>query len=311
MKTIHDRFCSWPRPRAACFAQQWEFGGVGGGSFLGNVRSRARPARLLRVSSPARPSGRSSARTCIAHLSGEIRYEYLQSNLRLQSGGNRSHLFRRGARRALRPAVPHQSQGLPHSVFRRGGRRHEDLPGNRHGGSLSAAQPVWLFHQDPGIETDGHCGRRHQVCTDPEGHPADGVPRFHYDVPQGTDHSGARREVRRAAARFRSHGGNRLRILKQGGIFSPLYPAAALRRHGRLFCWECRPRRQKAGASCAVAVLTRTRTARGAVHLWARALVLADCDRAPFRGPNPTASGFTGGRFLRRRRAISPPAPAV
>ena len=73
---------------------------VGGGSFLRASRSRVRwdrlPPGFRRAFLPAR-----LGQNLYPHISGELRYEFLQSNLSLQSGGNRSDLLRRGARGPL------------------------------------------------------------------------------------------------------------------------------------------------------------------------------------------------------------------
>jgi hypothetical protein len=76
---------------APCFAQQWELGGVGGGGFLNSVP----------VTGPAAGSATAGFQTGAAfggflgynsyrHVGGELRYGYLQSNLRLQSGGTKA-----------------------------------------------------------------------------------------------------------------------------------------------------------------------------------------------------------------------------
>jgi hypothetical protein len=74
-----------------CFAQQWEFGGVGGAGFLSNVN----------VSSPAGSAsagfqtggtfGAFVGQSISSHIAGEVRYEFLQSNLQLSSGGSSAH----------------------------------------------------------------------------------------------------------------------------------------------------------------------------------------------------------------------------
>ena len=47
---------------SSAFAQQWEFGAMGGGGFLSNVSANGGPsATLLPVSRPAPPSAHSSA----------------------------------------------------------------------------------------------------------------------------------------------------------------------------------------------------------------------------------------------------------
>ncbi|HUB35004.1 MAG TPA: hypothetical protein VMA31_18340 [Bryobacteraceae bacterium] len=70
-----------------CFGQQWEFGGSAGASFL----------PTLPVSSPAGSAsagfqaglaaGAFAGQRYNAHISGEVRYTFMQSNLQLTSGG--------------------------------------------------------------------------------------------------------------------------------------------------------------------------------------------------------------------------------
>jgi hypothetical protein len=70
-----------------CFGQQWEFGGSAGASFLPTVP----------VSSPAGSANAGFGMGVAAgafvgqryneHISGEVRYTFMQSNLRLTSGG--------------------------------------------------------------------------------------------------------------------------------------------------------------------------------------------------------------------------------
>jgi len=70
-----------------CFAQQWEFGGLGGGGFLSNVNVSAPSGSATAGFAPGMAAGAFVGQSLYSHLGGEIRYEYLQNNLRLQSGG--------------------------------------------------------------------------------------------------------------------------------------------------------------------------------------------------------------------------------
>jgi len=71
----------------SCFAQQWEIGGIGGGSFLpGNSVTSPLGAATAGFQSGA-AFGAFVGQNLNPHISGEVRYEFLQSNLRLQSGG--------------------------------------------------------------------------------------------------------------------------------------------------------------------------------------------------------------------------------
>jgi len=75
---------------AAGFAQQWEFGGAGGGNFLNTVNVNgvsgigSATAGFQTGAAFGGYIGYSQSR----HLGGEIRYGYLQSNLKLASGGS-------------------------------------------------------------------------------------------------------------------------------------------------------------------------------------------------------------------------------
>jgi Outer membrane protein beta-barrel domain len=72
---------------AVSFAQQWEFGGSAGGSFLKGVSVTA-PAGSATAGfqNGAAFSGYAGYST-YQHIGGEIRYSFMQSNLRLSSGG--------------------------------------------------------------------------------------------------------------------------------------------------------------------------------------------------------------------------------
>ena len=71
----------------ACFAQQWEFGGSGGGGFLSNVSANGPVGSATAGFAPGFAAGAFAGQNLYPHLTGEIRYEYLQSNLSLHSGG--------------------------------------------------------------------------------------------------------------------------------------------------------------------------------------------------------------------------------
>ena len=71
----------------AAFAQQWEFGGVGGGSFLSTVSAAAPIGSATAGFANGASFGAFFGQNLYKHLSGEVRYEYLQSNLSLSSGG--------------------------------------------------------------------------------------------------------------------------------------------------------------------------------------------------------------------------------
>lgn len=70
------------------WAQQWEFGGYGGAGFLGNVNvSSATSGSATAGFQPGFAAGAFFGQNLYSHLSGELHYTFMQSNLRLQSGG--------------------------------------------------------------------------------------------------------------------------------------------------------------------------------------------------------------------------------
>ena len=70
----------------AALAQQWEFGGVGGGGFLSNVSASGTVGSATAGFQPGGAFGAFFGQNLFAHFTGEIRYEYLQNNLQLSSG---------------------------------------------------------------------------------------------------------------------------------------------------------------------------------------------------------------------------------
>lgn len=72
---------------AAAFAQKWEYGAVGGYSFLNNVSVTGGPASATAGFAPGFVAGAYIGEDLYKHFSGEIRYEFMQSDLRLTSGG--------------------------------------------------------------------------------------------------------------------------------------------------------------------------------------------------------------------------------
>ncbi len=67
----------------AAFAQQWEFGGVAGGGFMNNVSASGATAGFA----PGLVAGAFVGSGFSPHFSGELRYEYSQSDLQLSGGG--------------------------------------------------------------------------------------------------------------------------------------------------------------------------------------------------------------------------------
>ena len=71
----------------AALAQQWEFGGVGGGGFLSSVPVNSPSGSARAGFQDGAAFGAFVGQSLGSHLTGEIRYEHLQNNLQLTSGG--------------------------------------------------------------------------------------------------------------------------------------------------------------------------------------------------------------------------------
>lgn len=69
-------------------AQQWEFGGVGGGAFLNTVSVSAPAGSATAGFQTGGVVGGFLGQNISNHIGGEIRYEFFQSNLELKSGGS-------------------------------------------------------------------------------------------------------------------------------------------------------------------------------------------------------------------------------
>jgi len=72
---------------STAFAQQWEFGAVGGGSLLSDVSVSGPAGKATAGFAPGAALGAFFGENLYTHFTGEVRYEYLQSDLRLSSGG--------------------------------------------------------------------------------------------------------------------------------------------------------------------------------------------------------------------------------
>jgi hypothetical protein len=73
---------------SSAFSQQWEFGALGGGQFLSNVSANGGSIGNATAGfAPGAAFGAFVGNSLNRSLSGEIRYEYLQNDLRLASGG--------------------------------------------------------------------------------------------------------------------------------------------------------------------------------------------------------------------------------
>jgi hypothetical protein len=78
---VAGAFCA-----AAC-AQQWEVGAVGGASFLNTVPVSGPGASATAGFAPGVAGGVYFGQTLYSNLTGEIRYDFFQSDLKLSSGG--------------------------------------------------------------------------------------------------------------------------------------------------------------------------------------------------------------------------------
>lgn len=72
---------------APAFGQQWEFGGVGGLGFLNTVGVGSPLGAATAGFGNGAVGGAFFGQNLYSRMSGEIHYEYLQSNLKLTSGG--------------------------------------------------------------------------------------------------------------------------------------------------------------------------------------------------------------------------------
>ncbi len=72
---------------SAAHAQQWEFGALGGGGFLSNVPANGPGGNATAGFAPGAAFGVFAGNNLYRNLGGEIRYEYMQNDLRLSSNG--------------------------------------------------------------------------------------------------------------------------------------------------------------------------------------------------------------------------------
>ncbi|MGD0774624.1 MAG: hypothetical protein ABSC05_17565 [Candidatus Solibacter sp.] len=88
MKTLLRSILVLTAAGAASFAQQWEFGGAGGGGFLNSVPVTGGIGSATAGFQTGAAVGGYVGFSQYQHIGGELRYGYLQSNLSLKSGGN-------------------------------------------------------------------------------------------------------------------------------------------------------------------------------------------------------------------------------
>jgi hypothetical protein len=88
MKTLEISILLLAAGAATCRAQQWEFGGIGGGGFLSNVGVTGPAGSATAGFQTGAAFGAFFGHNAYGHVGGELRYAYLQSNLQLSSGGS-------------------------------------------------------------------------------------------------------------------------------------------------------------------------------------------------------------------------------
>jgi Outer membrane protein beta-barrel domain len=71
----------------AAFAQQWEFGGLGGAGFINSVGVTAPTGSATAGFQNGAAFGAYAGYNSYRHIGGELRYNFMQSNLKLSSGG--------------------------------------------------------------------------------------------------------------------------------------------------------------------------------------------------------------------------------
>jgi hypothetical protein len=125
-------------------AQQWEFGGTGGFGFLSTVSANGSGLPSATTGfEQGMAAGAYVGQTISAHLGGELRYSYLQSNLEIADGGSKAtfsgyahalhydliiHSNRRGARQQIFAAI-----GGGFKIFEGTGQQEAYQPLNQYG----------------------------------------------------------------------------------------------------------------------------------------------------------------------------------
>jgi Outer membrane protein beta-barrel domain len=87
MRTIGKTILTIAAAAAGCAAQQWEFGGSAGAGFLNTVSVATPLAAATAGFQTGYSFGAYLGQNLHSHFSGELHYAYLQSNLKLASGG--------------------------------------------------------------------------------------------------------------------------------------------------------------------------------------------------------------------------------
>lgn len=94
----------------AAFGQQWNIGAMGGGGFLDNVSATSSAGSATAGFAPGFVAGVFLRENLYTHISGEFHYEYMQSDLRLTSGGQ-SAQFTGASHAAHYDLVYHTNRG--------------------------------------------------------------------------------------------------------------------------------------------------------------------------------------------------------
>jgi hypothetical protein len=126
----------------AAFAQQWEFGAVGGIGLLNTVSATGTPGSASAGFAPGFVAGLFIGQNLYQHFSGQIHYEYMQSDLRLSSGGQSTQFG--GAAHAIHYDVVYHTGGSESrtQLFAALGGGLKDFVGN---GTEAAYQPLSQF----------------------------------------------------------------------------------------------------------------------------------------------------------------------
>jgi hypothetical protein len=86
MRTLGRSILILTAAGAACFGQQWEVGGLAGGSFLNSVPVSGTTGTARAGFQSGAAFGGYLGYNSYKHVGGELRYGFMQSNLRLSSG---------------------------------------------------------------------------------------------------------------------------------------------------------------------------------------------------------------------------------
>ena len=190
----------------ACFAQTWEAGGVAGGGFTNNLDIASAIGSATTGLANGLAFGAVLGHNLYPRISGELRYTYRFSDLRLSDGGQSAtfkglthsvhydvlvHSRRRDTR-----MQPFAAVGGGMRLFRGRGRRIV----------IPAPQRFCATNANPAVAAHGHVRRRHQICHCPPYYFAHRGEGLLQPLPNESDRAGARRQYLRLAARSRADG---------------------------------------------------------------------------------------------------------